>query len=290
MITEIDATVWLGPVNLSMVTGATVPGKPAASVNCCGAPDPKCPPLTCPDLAQMYLDPSGRRLPKLLQRNGLPEDSMIAAGAFSAGGSILKRLCLKAEDRDQIRVCHSADADYEATQGPNGPIYTEGYVLYALEALSSPVKMFVATASANPNKTFGSGIQVITSTRKEIEWRSGKAFELVPGGIPGVTQKPAQLWRLGNVWIAEYPDIPHGQHATLLAPQVWKGLILPWLSGIGGEPIPGPPEPIPGPPGPGPGPGPVTSGSSFKNVAAFLTGTAVGYAGARWLAQNRHKL
>jgi len=267
-----EAALWMGPVNLQQVAGATIPGAPALSVTCTGDGSP-----SCAALAESWADASGRRLPALLKSKGFPEDTTLAAAAFSAGGSILKRLCLSPADRAQLRVVHSADASYEAVAGQRP--FVEGYVRYALEALTDPSKLFVATASAGANKNFGSGIEIITSTRKEIERRAGQQFQL-GGVLPGVTPQPAALWRLGErIWIAEYPDISHGQQATLLAPQIWQGLILPWLGGSSG------PGPIPSPPGPGPTP--VADGSSsLQSLLAFGMGMLLGYGGIR-LWQSR---
>lgn len=274
MTAATTAALWSGPVNLTQVAGATIPGAPALNVTCTGDGSP-----SCLQIAESWVDSAGRRLPTLLRSKGLPEDTPVAAAAFSAGGSILKRLCLSAADRAQMPVVHSADASYEAVAGQRP--FVEGYVLYALEALHDPSKLFVATASAGANKNFGSGIEIITSTRKEIERRSGQQFQL-GGVLQGVTPQPTALWRLGErVWIAEYPDISHGQQATLLAPQIWKGLILPWLGGASG------PGPVPSPPGPGPAPPtPVADGSSLTSLVAFGAGLLLGYGGVR-LLQSR---
>lgn len=277
----VDVTAWLGPVNLTQVGGAVVPGSLVININCCGAADPKCPPTTCPDYAAGYLDAAGRRLPGLLSSKGLDPRSIVAVGAFSAGGSILKRLCLNAADRAQMRVVFSSDASYEATPGLHAPV--EGYALYMQDAATDPSKLFVATASANPNKAYGSGIDIITATRKLVEQRTGRAFTL-GGSLPGVDQPPAQLWRLGsNVWIAEYPDVPHGGHPTQIAPQVWRGLVLPWLAMSGG---PGPaPEPGPGPAPPGPNP---EEPLRWSRLAVLAAGLTAGYVGTRsWLRRWR---
>jgi hypothetical protein len=274
MTPRASATVWLGPVNLAQVGASVIPGAPATAVTCTGDGNP-----SCSAIAESWTGAGGRKLPSLLAQKGLPPDSVIAAAAFSAGGSILKRLCLAAADRAQLAVVHSADADYESSRGADGqPIPTEGYVLYALDALTDPDKLFVATASSNPNKTYGSGIDVLASTRREVERRSGRRFQL-GGVLPGVTPQPAKLWRLGNVWMAEYPTIPHGQHATLLAPQVWQGVILPWLSGGGPGPDPGgggggPTEPEPPPP-----PMAAKGGLGWQHALAALAGALLGYGG-----------
>jgi hypothetical protein len=180
-------------------------------------------------------------------------------------------------------VVHSADASYEATPGTHAPV--EGYARFMQDALSDPTKLFVATASANPNKSYGSGIEIITATRQLVEQRTGQAFAL-GGVLPGVDPQPAQLWTLGphgNIWIAEYPTVPHGEHATRLAPQVWAGLIRPWLAGQQPGPGPGPtPQPVP----PGPTPAMPTGDSMIGGLLSTALGALLGWSVVRWIRRR----
>lgn len=269
--------IWLGPVNLQQVQGAVLQDGPMYNLTCTGDGSP-----TCGAIAEGFTDADGRKLPGLLAQVGADQSADVVGAAFSAGGSILKRLCLHPADRAQLRVVHSADASYEATTGTHAPV--EGYARYMQDALTDPTKLFVATASANPNKSYGSGIEIITATRQLVEQRTGQQFVL-GGTLPGVEPQPSQLWQLGphgNIWVAEYPSVPHGQHATLLAPQIWAGLIRPWLAGQ---------RPGPGPQ-PQPGPGPVSVPATPADggiVGGFLSaalGALLGWSVVRWLRRR----
>jgi hypothetical protein len=278
MVPQGLATIWLGPVSLQQVSGATVPDRPATSVTCTGDGSP-----SCGQIADGWTDASGRKLPALLNLKGLAAEAIIAAAAFSAGGSILKRLCLDPRDRAQLRVVHSADASYEATKGPDGPAPVEGYIRYAQEALSDPTKLFVATASANPNKTFGSGIDVLRSTRLELQRRTGVIMPQVPT-MPGLEDLPGTVYQMGNVWMAEYPTIQHAQQATQLAPKIWQALIVPWLAGSPGAPPAGPPS-VP-PVEPPPLPQAANGGTTAQHLAAFVGGVLIGYGALRLLSDR----
>lgn len=266
----IAATVWLGPVSLVQVPGASVPGAPVLSVACTGDGQPP-----CAAIAESWTDASGRKLPTLLAQKGLQSDAAIAAAAFSAGGSLLKRLCLAPADRAQLRVVHSADASYETAKGPDGPAPVEGYTRFCLEALTDPTKLFVSTASAGANKSFGSGIQVLASTRLELQRRAGVLLPQVPF-LPGAQDVPGAVYHLGGVWMAEFPGVPHAQHATVLAPKIWQALILPWLASAP------PATPQPPPPGSTPAP-PAAPASSTGCALAFAGGVVLGYGAVRLL-------
>lgn len=271
---SVAATIWFGPVSLQQVQGASVSGVPATNVACTGDGNP-----TCGAIADSWLNANGRRLPALLQQKNLPPDAVIAAAAFSAGGSILKRLCLDAADRQQLRVVHSADASYETGKGPDGPTWVEGYTRYALQALTDPTKLFVATASAGANKSFGSGIDVLRSTRLELQRRAGVTIPQV-SGMPGVLDVPGAVYQLGRVWFGEFPGVPHGQHATFLAPKIWQALILPWLAGVpSGPPQQPPPTSVP------PVSTPAAGDDTGSTALAFVGGAVLGYGAARLIGR-----
>jgi len=268
MIRQSPAVVaWLGPVNLQQVQNASIPGaSKIVNITCTGDGSP-----SCADIAAGWTGPDGRVLPGLLASKGLDPGSSIAIGAFSAGGSIAKRALMAQADRDQTRAVALADATYTTTEGA-----PEGFVRYAVEAADpNSNKLFVATASSSPNKNWPTGAQTLDMIRAEVEKRRGQRFDM--GQLPGVTPQPARVWRLGNVLFADYQNIlPHGSHATVLAPQIWKNVIAPWFAG--GDPGL---SPLPG----GPGStqvGPSASESIWINVAAFAAASLVGYAGLRW--------
>lgn len=223
-----DLVLWSGPVSPFDVKGATVPGAKEKFFGCRGDVTVEHP--HCPTLAGSWLDAEGRRLPKLLKSIGLSEDQVdnIYIGAFSAGGSAWRRLLMHPKDRSAITAVMLSDATYSSPQ----PVPLEGFVLYALDAMSDPSKLFVATASASPNKNFGSGEQVLAATRKEIEKRSGKTFK-EGGDFP---EQPESVFTApsGNVIFANYgmKGGGHGFHPKI-APAIWQGVLQPWSEGRG---------------------------------------------------------
>lgn len=259
---------WFGPVNLAQVgPDAVIPGLKAINLTCTGDGTP-----SCGAIADGFEDGSGRRLPNLLMSKGIDPGADMIVGAFSAGGSIAKRLCLNPDDREQIKAMMLADATY--TTGGVAPA-DEGFVQFALDCIHRTDKMFVATASSAPNKNYPTGIQTLALLRAEIEKRVGRAFDpakglVALGGLPA----PAAAWRLGNVWFLEYPNVPHAQHATVLAGQVWQSVLVPWL------------ETVPAIPGQEPVPESLPSSSLWKGLAV-LAGAALGYVLARGVQRNR---
>ena len=220
-----DAAVfWLGPVNLMQVDGATVPGARTVNLTCTGDGSGGTP--VCSGRMESK-HAGGRYLPQIIPNLSPTTDVFI--GAFSAGGKPVKEMLLASpEDRAQIRAVMLSDATYAPWVG-NKPEAHEGLVLYALQAIDGPY-MFVATASASPNKDLPTGSQVIEALRQEIEARSGRSFE--PYQAPGVSPTPAKGWKLGNVYLFDHQmDVLHGDHAKVLARQYWQNLLLPWLAG-----------------------------------------------------------
>lgn len=225
-----DVVIWAGPVNASQVPGATIPGAREVFFTCVGDIQPG--KAYCSSVADTWLDGSGRRLPTILKRLGLSEETAgrIVLGAFSAGGIALKRLISHPADRARITAMLLADASYSAGGSPANPLPIEEYATFALDAMRDPKKLFVATASASPNKEWGSGSQVLNATRKLIEQRSGEVFER--GGTLPLNDQPVDLYRSknGNVIFADYglKGGGHGYHPQL-APQVWQRILWPWL-------------------------------------------------------------
>jgi peptidoglycan hydrolase-like protein with peptidoglycan-binding domain len=152
-----STVLWCGPVNLTQVPGATVPGAFARALPCTADGSP-----SCSQIADSWKDADGRRLPRLLQKVGRDEGAVgdLFLGAFSAGGSVIKRLLLHEADRAPIRAVLLADATYTDWASPGNPLAPEGFVLFCLDALHGG-KLFVATASASSpgnNKTLPSGV------------------------------------------------------------------------------------------------------------------------------------
>ena len=280
----IDLVVWAGPVAKFQVPGATVPGAREKFWGCRG--DKTATYAHCPTLADSWLDADGRRLPQMLAHLGLSEGEVdsLYYGAFSAGGSALKRLLRHQADREKVRAVLLSDATYAGGAADNPPPI-EGFVLYALDCLAGD-KLLIATASGSPNFTHGSGSQVLDATRKEIESRSGQAF--AQGGTVPLSAQPDHLYTLGpspNVIFADY-GMQGGGHSfhPKLAPELWQNILQPWLAG-GSEP-----------PGPGPGPGtddplgrPHGSAGLVNAMLSFALGTATGYVIVQLVEQGVHR-
>jgi len=274
-------TIWFGPVNLAQVKGSVLPSSTALNLQCKGDGAP-----SCAQTADAWLA-SGRRLPKamaaLQQPPPAPGDEL-ALGAFSAGGSVVKRLLLAPEDLAPVKVVTLADATYTDWQGPGIPVPPEGFVLYGLDVLAAGgSKLFIATASSNAPISKGvalpSGSKTLESIRLAIEARSGQRFS--PTTIPGVSPAPVAAWRLGNILFADYQaTVPHASHATVLAPQLWQQVVLPWRAtrppehgssgGGGAGPATTPTTPVDpvSPPTPGP--------SLLAALGVFLASVAIG--------------
>lgn len=251
-----DLVVWTGPVAKFQVPNATVPGAEELFIGCYGDRAPHCPSIG----EQVAGSPSA-----LLARAGISEGDLgdLFFGAFSAGGSIIKRLMLNSDYRSRTTSVHLADATYTGgwIDKPNRvPPPIEGFVQYAVEVAQGPGdKLFIATASPNPNFEWATGIENLRAIRQEVEKRTGRTFELI-GGL-GIDKEPERTYKLGNVLFGEYDgasNIGHGH--TMLAGDIWQNLIQPWLAkGKGPIDQPGgitPPGPGPQPPLP-PGPQPV---------------------------------
>lgn len=269
--------LWTGPVGFFQVPGATLPDAYEVNLGCFGDRAPM-----CQNVAASYLA-DGRRIPTILARNHLPPEDEIgpfAVGAFSAGGSFVKRMLTSPADRARTSVVHLADAIWTSSwidaRGRVPPV-DEGFVAYGLDAIDGP-HLFIATVSPHPNKTWATGIENLRALRSAIEARSGRHFEPLEGFF-GIDPAPERAYRLGNVIFAEYPEKPLGHGHTAIAGQVWDKIVKPWLAAAGQLPIPSPgPTPIPTPtPTPRPGARPTGLGLAVATGAVLA-----GYFGARW--------
>lgn len=275
-----DLVVWTGPVAPFQVPGATVAGAKELFISCYGDRQPHCPTIG---------DQLMGSVESLALKAGLSEAQLgeLFFGAFSAGGSVLKRLLSRAEYREATTAAHLADATYTAgwiDQAARIPPAIEGFVEYGVRvAAGSGDKLFVATASPSPNKSWATGVENLAAIRSEIEKRTGESFTLRPDFF-GIEPAPAEAHQLGNVLFASYPMEPLGHGHAQIAPQVWQRIIQPWLvKGKGPIDAPGtvPPPPV-GPP--------ATEPSDGIGVAEILIGalSAVGgYLVVRRLWQRR---
>jgi len=237
-----DLVVWAGPVFKLQVPEATVPGAKELWIGCRGdkGPHPYCPSIG----TALSSSPE-----KLLVKAKMPMDELgeLFMGAFSAGGSLLKRLLANEEYRRITTAVMLSDATYTAVwtdQKNRIPPPIEGFVRWGVDvATGDGSKMFVATASPNPNYRWATGIENLKSIAKEIEKRTGLGFKKRDDFF-GVEPGPVEVWQLKNIIFAYYPSKPLGHNHPKIASQVWQNILLPWLdTGKGhmdGEP------PVPG--------------------------------------------
>lgn len=213
---------WLGPLGYNP-SGVTPPDTVEYDVGCRHTGTG-----TCVQIADSWLA-GGRRLPGLIAASGLTSVGDVYLGAYSAGGSIAKRLVEDPRDRARVRVMHLADATYTSEwedASARRPPPIEGFVQYALEAAQGRC-LLVATASPVPNGSWATGNENLQRLREEVEARSGRNFETV--SLP-LTPAPSVAYQLGSVILAEYPYTPLSHNHQTLAPQVWSEIVMPWLS------------------------------------------------------------
>ena len=283
-----DLVVWAGPVAKFQVAGATVVGAKELFLGCCGDLTPPCTPPTCSTIgATLRAAP----VDALLQGAKMVGADLgdLFFGAFSAGGSVIKRLMLVPAYRNITTAVLLADATYtggwlDEKKALAPPI--EGFVQYAVDVINGPGdKLFVATASPSPNKSFPTGMQNLAATRREIEKRTSKQFEELGSFFYGVEPAPERVCKLGNVIFADFPMEPLGHGHNRIAGQVWQKILYPWLAkGKGAIEAPGGLSP---PPIPIPTEEPPTEESNPLRWLALAGGVVLGYVVVRRLMGRR---
>lgn len=226
-----DIVVWAGPVNLQQAAGATVPGAQNYNWQCKGDGNPP-----CHQMALALADDYGRKLPRMLDHFGesLDASKRVFLGAFSAGGTFIREMAKHPVDRGSIRAMHFADATYSGSYGGDGKAVPNADMLdLVCETVDDPGRLIVATSSTSPNGTRPNATQVLQSTREQAEKRLGRKFDVLDGGLYGVTPSPVAAYRLGNVIFGEYELAPlfHGGHINDIGRQVWEKIIQPWDRG-----------------------------------------------------------
>lgn len=276
-----DIVFWSGPVAPFQVPGATVPGATDVFWGCYGDRDP-----FCPGIGETL-----RHQPEvLLDRAGQDAFGDLFLGAFSAGGSVVKRMLEEPEWRDRVTAVHLADATWTSGVKPAPPI--EGLVRYAVDVATGPGdKLFIATASPIPNKQWATGHENLDAIRAAVEQRTGRAFEqrALPAALasalaPG--SEAAVVHQLGNVLFVKMPLEPYGHGHTGFAPEVWQTVIQPWVAkGKGPMDAPGGIEPpVVEPPEIPPVEITPPPSDELGRAVAFFGGMAVGTLLTYWLA------
>jgi hypothetical protein len=261
-----DLVVWTGPIYKAQAPGATVPGAKELWLGCFGDHDPLCPAVGErlrgsyeSLLNEAALDPAWRGRTFL--------------GAFSAGGSVHKRLLENPEYRQRVTAVMLSDATYTSSWADaknRVPPPIEGFVLYACDAATRGDKLFVATASPIPNKSWASGVDNLRAIRDEVERRTGRKFTKLEHFF-GVNPAPEAAYQLGGAILAEYPLHPIGHAHNKIATQVWQKILWPWLQGGATHP-PGPVR------GPAPDGGTASTPTGPNTVLMAVLGVVAGLA------------
>jgi hypothetical protein len=281
-----DLVLWAGPVANYQVPGATVPGAKELFLQCVGKRMPSHGPSVklCPTIGNSLQGSVG----SLLAKAGIAEGDLgdLFFGAFSAGGSVVKRALSNKAYRDATTAVMLSDATYvggwvDKKKGLAPPIV--GFVSYALDIINGPGdKLFVATASPSPNYDNPNGVQVLQAIRRDIEAKTGKKFTRLDDFF-GVEPGPESAYQLGNVILAEYPMKPLGHGHTSIAPQTWQKILQPWLKkGKGPLQAPGGLPVVPPVP-----PSAIDKEPESADWGWLAVGGAVGLAVSLWLARRR---
>lgn len=238
------ALIWLGPVNLSQVQGCELAGVPSFNVTCTGDGTPTCGQIAeswtvaegaaAADAADRFRDGAGRRLPGMRRALRLPEGPLVLA-AFSAGGSAVKRLVAHPADREEVAAIVLVDGTYttewaDKRAGLAAPI--PSLVEYAKSAARGE-RLFVATASASPNKNHPTGAQTLAAIAAAAELPELKDSAGNRKVLPlGYRRPPAITWQKGDAWGFDFASAyTHGGHATELAAEVWPRLVAAYFAG-----------------------------------------------------------
>lgn len=280
--------VWAGPVDSSQVPGATVEGAAEDFLSCRGDQGNW---VWCPGLGEALRSSPAA----LIAHADAPADTDdLFFGAFSAGGSVVKRLLEEADYRAMTSAVHLADATYTsswADASTHTPPAIEGFVRYAVDVATGPGdKLFIATASPNPNGKWASGRENLRAIEAEVERRTGLSFVERPD-LLNIGPPADRVSQLGNVLFGYYPPSPlgHQGHVTIAGP-IWEEVIQPWLDkgrgpvdAAGSLPTSPPLPTLPPPPVPGLPPLPPGVVKPLAVVAASAAGMLGGYLLGRFI-------
>lgn len=215
--------LWFGPVSILQVQPTVPEGYKLDVMGCLGnVVDGK---PTCAARADAWRNVDGSRVPTMREWLRLPAEPHVLA-AFSAGGQVVKRLCLHPADRSEVRGVYLADAVYTTVWLDKPHVagfdpLLEGLVQFALAAIEDGRPM-VATASSSPNGNYPSGAQSLAALRIEIERRSGKSFCDVREAFeqqPQELKSPVRADGLENLLFVDFGSTyAHGAHPLAIAP------------------------------------------------------------------------
>lgn len=170
----------------------------------------------------------------------------LAFGAFSAGGSTVKRLLMHADDRAQVQAVALADALYVTDRSSDGrPVPPEGFVRFGELAAKDPRRVLLLTVSSSPNKSHPSGSETLGPLAEAIGKAVGLPVQQVsaadPRWAPLLQEIPVPWdkgYRIGHgAWLFDFGSkVKHGEHATVLAGPFWRHLVVPGMQGAEAAP------------------------------------------------------
>lgn len=264
-----DLTIWLGPIAGFQFTPQGWPSIPGSSVvnfevhNAAQASP----------LVSKWTSQDGRVLPGLLAQIGATDVNRLSVGSFSAGHNIAKALTRHPDDRAMITALMLADSEQSGVG-----VVPPGYLAYASESALGAPRLFCASAS-----TFSDSAHSYWSSQETMDAMTAQIGPSLGGlTVPALAPPPVSGWNMGNALVLNYEGtLAHEKHATLLAPQLWSGLLVPWLAG-GMDLVP------PGgtPPATDEGPSGGATGSGWGVVAGLAALVAAGYGAYRF---SRHR-
>lgn len=236
-----DVTMWMGPLFNGQVPACFAPGSTFVPAFTCRNPY-LAPVPTCQQMIASF-DRNGRFLPSMLKSRGVDPNQLgkLYVGTFSAGNGALKdRILLSDADRQMITGIYAADSTYSDWIDGNpkkGPIPKPGYMAFLRDVLRDK-KFFVATAGVSrptdrEGRPLPSSAESMLALGDALERETGRKFE--PFDASWSNPRPISAKRMvtpagGLIVFMDYgANIPHVKHPTVIAPQVWQHVVLPWL-------------------------------------------------------------
>ena len=240
-------TLWTGPISDAQVPACFVPGTIFPPSFGCQNPEP--PPERQPPYGHVYncqtaaerIRSGSRYLPGMLRSVGVNPAHVdgVYLASFSAGHNVIKdRVFMSPEDRAMVDTFYSCDSTYTGWVGDDptkGPFPKPGYVQFMLDCLTQK-KLFLASAGPSTpmgadGKPLPSSAQTMWGLAAEVERVTGLKFRDVDLGI---TVAPYHAKRLdgangGSIILAEFPTVQHQNQPRLVAPAMWRQVLLPWL-------------------------------------------------------------